>query len=134
MIDAGSYPLPCHLGPADSGHRMLHPSFREGNTMTNAVPRHRKRIATATTLTAVAAFVTASIALAAPSNADSGATTTLAGTTPGYATASADLGQTGAAAPLSLRVYLAGQDPAGLEAYARAVSDPSSAGYKHFLS
>ncbi|MBW8802797.1 MAG: S8/S53 family peptidase [Catenulisporales bacterium] len=102
--------------------------------MTYAVPRHRKRIATATTLTAVAAFVTASIALAAPSNADSGATTTLPGTTPGYATASADLGQTGAAAPLSLRVYLAGQDPAGLEAYARAVSDPNSASYKHFLS
>jgi subtilase family serine protease len=102
--------------------------------MTKAVPRHRKRIATATTLTAVAAFVSAGVALATPSNADSGATTTLAGTTPGYATASADLGQTGASAPLSLRVYLAGRDSAGLDAYARAVSDPNSAGYKHFLS
>ncbi|MFD0630320.1 hypothetical protein ACFQ9X_00315 [Catenulispora yoronensis] len=53
--------------------------------MTEAVPRHRKRIATATTLTAVAAFVSAGVALAAPSNADSGSTT-LTGTTPGYAT------------------------------------------------
>jgi subtilase family serine protease len=101
--------------------------------MTNAVPRHRRRIATATTLTAVAAFVTAGVALAAPSNADSGSAT-LAGSTPAYATASADLGQTGTAAPLTARVYLQGQDPAGLAAFARAVSDPSSASYKHFLS
>ncbi|MEZ0108514.1 subtilase family serine protease [Catenulispora sp. EB89] len=101
--------------------------------MTNAVPRHRRRIATATTMTAVAAFVTAGVALAAPSNADSGSST-LAGSTPAYATASADLGQTGTAATLSVRVYLSGQDAAGLEAYARAVSDPSSSTYKHYLS
>jgi subtilase family serine protease len=84
-------------------------------------------------MTAVAAFVSAGVALAAPSNADSGSAT-LAGSTPAYATASADLGQTGTAAPLSVRVYLQGQDPAGLAAYARAVSDPSSASYKHFMS
>ncbi|WP_194890988.1 S53 family peptidase [Catenulispora pinisilvae] len=101
--------------------------------MTNAVPRHRRRIATATTMTAVAAFVTAGVALAAPSNADSGSAT-LAGSTPAYATASADLGQTGTAATLSVRVYLTGQDQAGLAAFARAVSDPSSPTYKHYLS
>ncbi len=84
-------------------------------------------------MTAVAAFVTAGVALAAPSNADSGSAT-IAGSTPAYATASNDLGQTGTAAPLSVRVYLSGQDAAGLEAYARAVSDPSSASYKHYLS
>ena len=84
-------------------------------------------------MTAVAAFVTAGVALAAPSNADSGSST-LAGSTPAYATASADLGQAGTAAPLSVRVYLSGQDAAGLQAFARAVSDPSSATYKHYLS
>ncbi|MEY9935023.1 subtilase family serine protease [Catenulispora sp. GP43] len=101
--------------------------------MTNAVPRHRRRIATATTMTAVAAFVTAGVAMAAPSNADSGSAT-LAGSTPAYATASADLGQTGTAAQLSVRVYLSGQDSAGLAAFARSVSDPSSANYHHYLS
>ncbi|NUP51229.1 MAG: S8/S53 family peptidase [Catenulispora sp.] len=102
--------------------------------MTKAVPRHRRRIASATTLTAVAAFVTAGVAFAAPSNADSGGTATLSGTTPGYATASADQGQTAGAAQLTVRVYLAGQDAAGLDAYAKAVSDPNSASYRHFLS
>ena len=102
--------------------------------MTKAVPRHRRRIASATTLTAVAAFVSAGVAFASPSTADSGGTATLSGTTPGYATASADLGQAGGAAQLTVRVYLAGQDAAGLDAYARAVSDPNSAAYKHFLS
>jgi subtilase family serine protease len=84
-------------------------------------------------MTAVAAFVTAGVALAAPSNADSGSTT-LAGSTPAYATASADLGQTGTAAQLTVRVYLSGQDAAGLQAFARSVSDPSSASYHQYLS
>ena len=84
-------------------------------------------------MTAVAAFVTAGVALAAPSNADSGSST-LAGSTPAYATASADLGQAGTAAPLSVRVYLSGQDAAGLQAFARAVSDPSSPSYHQYLS
>jgi subtilase family serine protease len=84
-------------------------------------------------MTAVAAFVTAGVALAAPSNADSGSAT-LAGSTPAYATASADLGQTGTAAQLTVRVYLSGQDAAGLQAFARAVSDPSSSSYHQYLS
>jgi len=35
---------------------------------------------------------------------------------------------------VNLRVYLAGQDPAGLAAYATAVSDPTSASYGNYLS
>jgi len=35
---------------------------------------------------------------------------------------------------VNLRVYLAGQDPAGLAAYATAVSDPSSASYGDYLT
>jgi subtilase family serine protease len=35
---------------------------------------------------------------------------------------------------VNLRVYLAGQDPAGLAAYASAVSDPTSASYGNYLT
>jgi subtilase family serine protease len=35
---------------------------------------------------------------------------------------------------VNLRVYLAGQDPAGLASYAKSVSDPGSATYGHYLS
>ena len=38
------------------------------------------------------------------------------------------------AAPVSVRVGLAGRDPAGLEAFAKAVSTPGDARYRHFLS
>jgi subtilase family serine protease len=36
--------------------------------------------------------------------------------------------------PVSVRIGLAGRDPAGLEAYARAVSTPGSAKYRHYLT
>ena len=35
---------------------------------------------------------------------------------------------------LSARIYLAGRDPAGLAAYARAVSQPTSPDYQHYLT
>lgn len=35
---------------------------------------------------------------------------------------------------VNVRVYLAGKDPAGLQAYARAVSDPSNANYGKYLT
>lgn len=38
------------------------------------------------------------------------------------------------AGPVRLRVYLAGRNPAGLAAYAAAVSAPGSAVYRHYLS
>ncbi|MCH0564985.1 MULTISPECIES: protease pro-enzyme activation domain-containing protein [unclassified Streptomyces] len=59
---------------------------------------------------------------------------TLAGTKPAWATAGADKGATSNSAQVSARVYLAGRDAAGLAAYARAVSDPSSPEYGRFLT
>lgn len=101
--------------------------------MTNAAQRHRKRTAAGASLTVAAAMLTAGVAIANPASADSG-TTTLPGTSPAYATASADQGQTAASAQVTVRVFLAGQDAAGLAAYAQAVSDPSSASYGQYLS
>lgn len=68
-------------------------------------------------------------ALAAPGRAS------IAGTHPDWAVSHA-----GKRAPavtsgsVNLRVYLAGQDPAGLASFAKSVSDPSSATYGKFLS
>lgn len=101
--------------------------------MTNAAQRHRKRTAAATSLVVAAALLTAGVAIANPASADQG-TATLPGTSPAYATASADQGQTAASAQVSVRVFLAGQDAAGLAAYAKAVSDPTSSTYRHYLS
>jgi subtilase family serine protease len=58
----------------------------------------------------------------------------LAGTKPAWATAKADKGAASNSAQLSARVYLAGKDASGLAAYAKAVSDPSSASYGKYLS
>jgi subtilase family serine protease len=58
----------------------------------------------------------------------------LHGTKPMWATAKADKGSTAASNKVSARVYLAGRDAAGLAAYAKTVSDPSSANYGKYLS
>lgn len=58
----------------------------------------------------------------------------LAGTKPAWATAKADKGDASNGAQVSLRVYLAGKDAAGLATYAKAVSDPSSPSYGKYLS
>ncbi|MDF3297239.1 S53 family peptidase [Streptomyces tropicalis] len=58
----------------------------------------------------------------------------LAGTKPVWATAKADKGATSDSAQINARVYLAGRDASGLAAYARAVSDPSSASYGKYLN
>ncbi|MBS2531393.1 S8/S53 family peptidase [Catenulispora sp. NF23] len=58
----------------------------------------------------------------------------LAGSKPTWASAGADRGSAPAAAPLAVRVYLAGRDPQALAAYARSVADPKSAAYRHFLT
>ncbi|MFD5269916.1 protease pro-enzyme activation domain-containing protein [Streptomyces sp. NPDC058335] len=66
--------------------------------------------------------------------ADGPSRDTLAGTRPAWATAEADRGATPDGAGVSARVYLAGRDATGLAAYAKAVSDPSSAAYGRYLS
>jgi subtilase family serine protease len=63
------------------------------------------------------------------------ARTAIAGTHPQWATASARM----SSAPVTTgtvtaQVYLAGQDPSGLSAYATAVSTPGNALYGHYLS
>ncbi|MEU5346435.1 S53 family peptidase [Streptomyces sp. NPDC020766] len=71
---------------------------------------------------------------AAHASTDPDGRDTLQGTKPLWATARADKGATADASRVSARVYLAGRDAAGLSAYAKAVSDPSSASYGKYLS
>ncbi|MFB9834899.1 S53 family peptidase [Actinoallomurus acaciae] len=67
-------------------------------------------------------------------SATPGGRVTVTGSRPGWANASADRGPANASTPLDLRVYLAGRDPQGLAAYAKAVSDPHSATFHHYLT
>ena len=53
---------------------------------------------------------------------------------PAWATTAADRGPVADSDVLTARVGLAGRDPAGLEAYARAVSTPGSPLYRRFLT
>ncbi|MEU9781608.1 S53 family peptidase [Streptomyces phaeochromogenes] len=71
---------------------------------------------------------------AAHASTDPDGRDTLQGTKPLWATAQADKGATADASRVSARVYLAGRDAAGLSAYAKDVSDPSSASYGKYLS
>ncbi|MCZ4512486.1 S53 family peptidase [Streptomyces sp. ActVer] len=71
---------------------------------------------------------------AAHASTDPDGRDTLQGTKPLWATAQADKGATADASRVSARVYLAGRDAAGLSAYAKAVSDPSSPSYGKYLS
>ncbi|MCM2416596.1 protease pro-enzyme activation domain-containing protein [Streptomyces sp. RKAG293] len=74
------------------------------------------------------------LALASPSPAAPLHAKVLAGTRPAWATASADEGAPAADAVVSATVYLSGQDPAALKAYAQAVSTPGEASYGKFLT
>ncbi|QMU80234.1 S8/S53 family peptidase [Streptacidiphilus sp. PB12-B1b] len=87
-------------------------------------------------MSASLAMVAGGVALASPSQASAPAPAarTLAGTHPDWATASVDKGTTPANDQLTARVYLAGRNPAGLAAYAKAVSSPGTAQYDQFLS
>ncbi|WP_327694419.1 S53 family peptidase [Streptomyces sp. NBC_00459] len=66
--------------------------------------------------------------------ADAPGRDTLAGTKPAWATAKADKGATSDGSKVTARVYLAGRDANGLAAYAKAVSDPTSAVYGKYLT
>ncbi|MFF3374572.1 protease pro-enzyme activation domain-containing protein [Streptomyces sp. NPDC002680] len=66
--------------------------------------------------------------------ADAPGRDTLAGTRPAWATAKADKGATSDSSKVSARVYFAGRDATGLAAYAKAVSDPTSAVYGKYLT
>lgn len=94
------------------------------------------RARTAVVAAASLAMVGGSLMLAIPSQASSpaGAAKTISGSHPDWATASTDAGSVSASTEITGTVYLAGQDAAGLTAYATAVSDPHSASYGKYLS
>lgn len=99
-------------------------------------PTNRKKrttLAAATVLPLVAGALSLGIptAQAAPASHHRDA---LQGTKPAWATAKADQGSTANSKTVSARVYLAGRDAKGLEAYARSVSDPSSSHYRDYLT
>ncbi|MFJ9538228.1 protease pro-enzyme activation domain-containing protein [Streptomyces sp. NPDC101225] len=90
----------------------------------------------AASMAATLPMIAGALALGIPAAhaADNPGRHALAGTKPTWATAKADKGATSDGAQVSARVYLAGKDAAGLAAYAKAVSDPSSASYGRYLS
>ncbi|MGI5230731.1 S53 family peptidase [Actinoallomurus sp. CA-142502] len=53
---------------------------------------------------------------------------------PAWAVASAARGHADSGTRLNARVYLAGRDPRGLNAFVASVSDPKSRAYRHFLT
>ena len=97
------------------------------------MPLVSKRLKATGTAAAAAALCAGAIAAASPSQATP--RSAIPGTHPSWASASGRV----STAPVttgtvSARVYLAGQDSAGLSAYATAVSAPGNADYGHFLS
>ncbi len=78
---------------------------------------------------ALAVGVMTSSAAAQPSNARA----SIPGTHPSWATASARMSSVNSGT-VTARVYLAGQDSAGLAAFATAVSTPGNALYRHYLT
>jgi subtilase family serine protease len=78
---------------------------------------------------AVGVLTSAAVAQPSPARAD------IAGTHPAWATASARMSSKPVTSgTVTARVYLAGQDPAALAAYAMAVSTPGNALYGHYLT
>ncbi|MEV0980955.1 S53 family peptidase [Streptomyces sp. NPDC049915] len=97
---------------------------------------NRAALRASVSLAATLPMLAGALALGIPaaSAADNPHRDALAGTKPAWATAKADKGATADTSQVSARVYLAGRDAAGLAAYARAVSDPSSPQYGKHLS
>jgi len=115
------------------------PSLSEltpGVVISDILPASGRRRRIAAVVSASLVMAAGTVALASPSQAaaPAPAVRTLAGTRPDWAAASADKGATPGGDQLTARVYLAGRDPAGLAAYARAVATPGSSGYDRFLS
>ncbi|GGT03630.1 S53 family peptidase [Streptomyces cinerochromogenes] len=97
---------------------------------------NRATVRAGVSMAATLPMIAGALALGIPAAhaADSPARDVLKNTKPLWATAKADKGATSDSARVKARVYLAGKDAAGLAAYARAVSDPSSPLYGKYLS
>ena len=95
------------------------------------VTRGLRAAVTAAAAATLAVGVMTTTAAAQPSTARAG----IAGTHPAWATASARTSsQPVTSGTVTARVFLAGQDPAGLASYAMAVSTPGNALYGHYLT
>src|SRR5450759_3191745 len=101
--------------------------------MSNAASRRRGRLAGAV-VPVIVAMAVGAFAISGPARAATASTRPLLGTHPRWATAAAGRGATPAATTVSAQVYLAGRDPSALAAYARAVSTPTNAEYRHYLT
>ena len=115
----------CSLGGPQGTHstKTSHTPSEDGS-----VPCHwySKRLKAAGTAAAAAALCAGAIAAAAPSQAAT-PRSAIPGTHPSWASASARVSaQPVTTGTVSARVYLAGQDAAGLAAYATAVSSPAT--------
>ncbi|MER6628972.1 S53 family peptidase [Streptomyces sp. NPDC000987] len=97
---------------------------------------NRAKMRAGVSLAATLPMLAGALALGIPAAhaADHPGRDALTGTKPAWATATADKGATSDGAQVTARVYLAGRDASGLAAYAKAVSDPNSAAYGHYLS
>ena len=97
---------------------------------------NRATLRAGVSLAATLPLLTGALALGIPAAhaADHADRDTLAGTKPAWATTKADRGATADSALVSVRVYLTGRDATGLAAYAKSVSDPSSASYGKYLT
>lgn len=96
-----------------------------------AAQRRARRVAAAVIPTA--ALLATALSSAAPADAAATSSSITVGH-PSWATPQADKGAVPATTRVTARVYLASQDAAGLAAYAKAVSDPSSSQYGRYLS
>ncbi|MFF4183919.1 protease pro-enzyme activation domain-containing protein [Streptomyces sp. NPDC001691] len=96
--------------------------------------RRRAGVSMAATLPLLAGALALGIPSAQAADPVPSGRAALAGTQPVWATGSADQGATAASAKVNARVYLAGRDAKGLDAYAAAVSDPQSKTYGKYLS
>ncbi|GAA1272831.1 S53 family peptidase [Kitasatospora nipponensis] len=99
----------------------------------------RSRLSRIAVAAPAAALVLGTLAIANPAfaadtSAAPSAAKELPGTHPAWATPQADAGAVPNGTPGTARVYLAGQDPAGLAAYAKAVSSQDSPLFGQFLS
>jgi subtilase family serine protease len=95
------------------------------------VTRGLRAVLTTAAAATLAVGVLTSTAAAQPSTARAG----IAGTHPKWATSSTRMSSRPVTSgTVTARVYLAGQDPAGLAAFAAAVSTPGNALYGHYLT
>ena len=87
-----------------------------------------------TAFVGLAALPLVGMGLALPTTAQAANRAAVAGTVPTWATAHNGKGAAAGDGVVDARVYLAGQDPAGLAALVKSVSDPKSASYGHYLT